>query len=77
MYCLNMLKIALELATKVDPIYEDVASKFFEHFLYIAHAMNEMGDGGLWDETDGFFYDSPAASRRHDRCACACAPWWG
>jgi hypothetical protein len=57
MFCLNMLKIALELAVKVDPIYEDVASKFFEHFLYIAAAMNGMGDGGLWDETDGFFYD--------------------
>ena len=57
MYCLNMLKISLELATKVDPIYEDIASKFFEHFLYIAHAMNGMGDGGLWDEVDGFFYD--------------------
>jgi hypothetical protein len=58
MYCLTMMKIAIELSTKVDPLYEDVASKFFEHFLYIAHAMNQMGDGGLWDETDGFFYDS-------------------
>jgi hypothetical protein len=57
MFCLNMLKIALELATKVNQIYEDVASKFFEHFLYIAAAMNGIGDGGLWDETDGFFYD--------------------
>ena len=57
MFCLNMLKIALELATKVDPIYEDVASKFFEHFLYIANAMNGIGDGGLWDDDDGFFYD--------------------
>jgi hypothetical protein len=57
MFCLNMLKIALELAIRVDPIYEDVASKFFEHFLYIAHAMNRLGDGGLWDEGDGFFYD--------------------
>jgi hypothetical protein len=57
MFCLNMLKIGLELATKVDPIYEDVASKFFEHFLYIAHAMNRIGDGGLWDDQDGFFYD--------------------
>jgi hypothetical protein len=55
MYCLNMLKIALELAAKVDRIYEDIASKFFEHFLYIAHAIN--GENGLWDETDGFFYD--------------------
>jgi len=52
MYCLNLLKIALELATKVDQIYEDVASKFFEHFLYIAAAMNGSGDRGLWDEYD-------------------------
>ena len=44
MYCLNMLAIALELASD-DPAYEDVASKFFEHFVYIAHAMNELGDG--------------------------------
>jgi hypothetical protein len=57
MYCLNMLKIALELASKVDPIYEDIASKFLEHFLYIANAMNGMVSSGLWDETDGFFYD--------------------
>jgi hypothetical protein len=57
MFCLNMLKISLELATKVNRIYEDVASKFFEHFLYIAAAMNGIGDGGLWDEADGFFYD--------------------
>jgi hypothetical protein len=57
MYSLNMLKIALELAL-VDPVYEDVASKFFEHFLYIADAMNGLGDSsGLWDEQDGFFYD--------------------
>ena len=42
MYCLNMLAIALELA-KEDPAYEDVASKFFEHFVNIAHAMNDMG----------------------------------
>jgi hypothetical protein len=57
MFCLNMLKIALELAARVDPIYEDIASKFFEHFLYIAHAMNGEGELGLWDNTDGFFYD--------------------
>src|SRR5205807_7933770 len=57
MFCLNMMKIALELASKVDPLYEDVASKFFEHFLYIAHAMNDVGDCGLWDDRDGFFYD--------------------
>lgn len=56
MYCLVMLKIALELAM-VNPVYEDIASKFFEHFLYIAAAMNNVGDGGLWDETDGFYFD--------------------
>ncbi|HXN50357.1 MAG TPA: hypothetical protein VN943_00365 [Candidatus Acidoferrum sp.] len=57
-YCLNMLAIALELA-KEDPAYEDVASKFFEHFVHIAHAMNDMGTDGrsLWDEEDGFYYD--------------------
>ena len=42
MFCLSMMKIALELASKVDRIYEDIASKFFEHFLYIAHAMNDV-----------------------------------
>src|SRR5438876_477793 len=58
MYCLNMLAIALELA-KDDPAYEDVASKFFEHFVYIAHAMNDIGIDGmaLWDNEDGFYYD--------------------
>jgi hypothetical protein len=57
MFCLNLLRISLELATKVDRIYEDVASKFFEHFLYIAAAMNGLAGDGLWDEEDGFFYD--------------------
>ena len=58
MYCLNMLAIALELA-KEDLAYEDVASKFFEHFVHIAHAMNDVGSGSrsLWDEEDGFYYD--------------------
>jgi hypothetical protein len=58
MYCLNMLAIALELA-KENPSYEDIASKFYEHFLYIANAMNLLGgeDEGLWDEEDGFYYD--------------------
>lgn len=58
MYCLNMLTIALELAQdNLD--YGDIASKFFEHFVYIAHAMNDMGADGLelWDEQDGFYYD--------------------
>jgi len=56
MYCLNMLKIALELAM-VNPSYEDIASKFFEHFLYIADAINHHEGSGLWDEQDGFYYD--------------------
>jgi len=58
MYTLNMLAIAMELA-RYDSAYEDVASKFFEHFVYITHAMNQLGrDGmGLWDEDDGFYYD--------------------
>jgi hypothetical protein len=53
-----MLAIALELA-KEDMAYEDVASKFFEHFVHIAHAMNDIGADGmsLWDEEDGFYYD--------------------
>ena len=58
MYCLNMLAIAMELAAE-NQAYEDLASKFWEHFLYIAHAMGTRGaDGGdLWDDEDGFFYD--------------------
>jgi hypothetical protein len=58
MYTLSMGAIALELA-KTDPAYEDVASKFWEHFVYIAHAMNHRGHDtlSLWDEDDGFFYD--------------------
>jgi hypothetical protein len=53
MYSLNMLEIALVLAEH-DPSYQDLATKFFEHFAYIADAMRDMG---LWDEQDGFFYD--------------------
>jgi hypothetical protein len=58
MYALNLLAIALELARE-DPAYEDVASKFWEHFFYIAHAMNHRGQDGIemWDEADGFYYD--------------------
>jgi len=58
MYCLNMLAMAMELARQ-DPAYEDVASKFFEHFVHITKAMNNLGGHGfaLWDEEDGFYYD--------------------
>jgi hypothetical protein len=55
-FCTTMLAIALELASE-DPAYEDIASKFFEHFVAIADTMNTLGGDGLWDETDGFYYD--------------------
>ena len=58
MYALNLMRIALELAQE-NSVYEDLATKFFEHFLHIAEAMNNFGDKGvgLWDEEDQFFYD--------------------
>ncbi len=58
MYCLNLLAMALELA-RFNPAYEDVATKFFEHFIYIAAAINGTDEGheSLWDDEDGFFYD--------------------
>jgi hypothetical protein len=58
MFCLNMLGITLELA-KDDKVFEDVASKFFEHFVYISDAMNNVGNENteLWNERDGFYYD--------------------
>ena len=55
-YCLTMLAIALELAQE-NPVYEDLASKFFEHYVHIADAINNLGGTGLWDEADGFYYD--------------------
>jgi hypothetical protein len=59
MFALNLLRISLELATH-DHVYEDLATKFFEHFLYIAYAMTNIGNEGigLWDETDGFYYSA-------------------
>ena len=58
MYSLNLMRISLELA-RYNPVYQDMATKFFEHFLYIAGAMANMGKEGtgLWDEDDQFFYD--------------------
>jgi hypothetical protein len=55
-YCTTMLSIALELAAD-NPAYEDIASKFFEHFVAITDAMNTLGGHGLWHEEDGFYYD--------------------
>jgi hypothetical protein len=58
MYCLNMLEMALEIAQH-DATFEDVATKFFEHFIYIAESLNRIGHDwtGAWDEAEGFFYD--------------------
>lgn len=66
MYCLNMLTISLELA-KEDSTYEDIASKFFEHFLRISDAMDGIGDKeiALWDEEDGFYYDALRLNNGH------------
>ncbi len=56
LYCQNMAEIAVELAGS-DPVFEEFAFKFIEHFLWIAAAMNKPGNDGLWDEEDGFYYD--------------------
>jgi hypothetical protein len=60
MFCLNLMRIALELAEQRESrVYEGLATKFFQHYAYVAHAMKHMGgrDYQLWDERDGFFYD--------------------
>jgi hypothetical protein len=63
-YCLTMLSMALELASE-DPAYEDVASKFFEHFIAITDSLNTLGGSGLWDDADGFYYDQLHVDGRH------------
>jgi hypothetical protein len=63
-YCLTMLSISIELASH-NSVYEDMASKFFEHFVGIADAINELGGSGLWDETDGFYYDQIKIDHRN------------
>jgi hypothetical protein len=63
-YCSTMLSMALELASE-DPAYEDLASKFFEHFIAIADAMNNLGGSGLWSEEDGFYYDQLHVDSQH------------
>jgi hypothetical protein len=62
-YCATMLSMALELADG-DPAYEDVATKFFEHFVAISDAMHTLGGSGLWDAEDGFYYDQLHAGDR-------------
>jgi hypothetical protein len=56
LFCQNMFEIGAELAAR-DSFFEDMAMKFADHFLLIAHAMNQMGPDGMWDEEDGFYYD--------------------
>jgi hypothetical protein len=63
-YCNTMLSMALELASE-DAAYEDIASKFFEHFIGIADAMNTLGGSGLWSEDDGFYYDQLHVDGQH------------
>jgi hypothetical protein len=70
-YCATMLSMALELA-RFDPSYEDVASKFFEHYVAIADAINNVGGTGLWNEPDGFYYDHCMSTACRNRCLCAC-----
>jgi hypothetical protein len=65
LFCQNMLEISVELAAH-DPYFEAMAVKFGDHFLWIAHAMNQVGSGGMWDEEDGFYYD---VLRLPDGCA--------
>ncbi len=67
MYCLNMLEISLIIAEE-DDAYEDVASKFFEHFMLISESLNKIKEGyeGIWDEKEGFFYD--VLSMNDGRC---------
>jgi hypothetical protein len=62
-YCGTLLSMSLELARK-DPSFEDMASKFFEHYIAIADAMNTLGGTGLWSEEDGFYYDHLRADGR-------------
>ena len=59
MFCLNMMRMALELA-QANPAYEALATKFFQHYVYVGAAMKKMGgaDYELWSERDGFFYDT-------------------
>src|SRR6185295_17217955 len=56
LFCQNMLEIAVEIAAD-DPVFEDMAVKFVDHFLAIANALNRVGECGMWDEEDGFYYD--------------------
>src|SRR5262249_20909445 len=56
LFCQNMLEMAVELAT-YDANYDQMAAKYVDHFLFIARAINHLGSDGMWDESDGFYYD--------------------
>ena len=75
-YCQCMLEMALIL-TEYDPMYEEVALKFVQHFMWISYAMDRLGEhqDEMWDEQDGFFYD---LLRLPDggRCGSRCDRWW-
>ena len=79
-YCLNLMRIALELSM-TNPVYQDMANKFFEHFLHIAAAMASMGavndNDGLWDNEDEFFYDTIRLAGRQKHPAKGQDRWWG
>ena len=73
LFCQNMIELSMEVAVH-DPTYEDLCGKFFEHFLWIA-SMNQVGEYGMWDEEDGFYYDIlrlPDGSGSGS----GCVPWW-
>jgi hypothetical protein len=55
-FCQNMLEMAVEISAH-DPTFEDMAVKFVDHFLAIGHSLNRIGQSGMWDEEDGFYYD--------------------
>ncbi len=76
MFCLNLMRIALELA-KENRVYEALATKFFQHYVYVGAAMKHMGnrDYQLWDEQDGFFYDVLQLPRRPLPTSSASARW--
>jgi hypothetical protein len=79
MYCLNMLRIALELACD-NPVYEDIASKFFEHFLYIADAMNNIAaatTASACGTRRTVLLRRAAPARRDQPCRSRCARWSG
>ncbi|MFN9976009.1 MAG: MGH1-like glycoside hydrolase domain-containing protein, partial [Phycisphaerae bacterium] len=63
-FCARMLRMSLELASN-NSAYADMASKFFEHYIEIADAMNSLGETGLWDEQDGFYYDHLFNEEQH------------